>query len=167
MRQLQGRAEVARGERAASERRFAAIDVCRIEMAEVDENVTGRSGLVEILERRGLEIERQAGSLGAFIQNAAIADRDDVCGLFDLGKGQQPRSQLGADAGGIAHGKRDDRTRAVTGSTIGRHVRCPPLHAFDGCHTLFKILHQVFCILYAAFSVDDGEPCLHASIRQC
>ncbi|AWM29186.1 hypothetical protein AOX55_00006411 (plasmid) [Sinorhizobium fredii CCBAU 25509] len=41
-------------------------------------------------------------------------------------------------------------------------MRCPPSSRVNRCHTLFKILHQVFCILYAAFSVDDDGGCLHA-----
>ncbi|ASY73043.1 hypothetical protein SF83666_b63940 (plasmid) [Sinorhizobium fredii CCBAU 83666] len=41
-------------------------------------------------------------------------------------------------------------------------MRSPPSSRVNRCHTLFKILHQVFCILYAAFFVDAGEACLHA-----
>ncbi|KSV65338.1 hypothetical protein N185_33900 [Sinorhizobium sp. GW3] len=166
MRQLERYAKVAGRKGAARKRRLAADDVGRIEMAKVDEHVALGPDGVEALQGRGCKVERDAGNAGAFIEDATIADRDDVGSLTNIGKRQQLCRELRADAGRIAHSERDDRTRAVSGYTVGRHERCPPLHSFKSRHTLFKILHQVFCILYAAFSVDDIGARLHALMRQ-
>lgn len=78
-------------------------------MGEIHEDVAGGAGVVERVERSGFQIQRDAGHPGALVEDAAIADGDDVRRVADVGKGQQPRRQFRADSRGVAHGQRNHR----------------------------------------------------------
>ena len=102
LRHEQRTAEVLKREGAAFDRRFATLDVGRREVFEVDDDRAERR--VEVFFWRDIaDVERQSGDLGAFFENAAIAENNDVGCRPDVFKAQQLGGQFRTYSGGVAH----------------------------------------------------------------
>ena len=125
--ELQRGAEVRERELAAGARRLADLDARGIEVREVDEHGF-RTDWSVVAAVAQLDIGTRTRRAGTGGKHARIADDDDIGGGAHLGKCYDLGGQLGADACGVAHGKRDDGTRsdgAMRSLQAAGHFRGP------------------------------------------
>ena len=102
-------AEIGGGEGAALERGFAALDLVRRKMLQINHGMALASRGAGCCQH--FKVQLDAGFLRAFVEDAAIADHDDAGSFPRFRIGQKHGRQFGADASRIAHRQGNDWAR--------------------------------------------------------
>ena len=117
----------------------ADLDGVGVEVAEVEQHAAAGSDAGGIGDDR--EVGGDAGDLGAAAEHAGIADDGEVGGGADVGVGDEPGGEFGADAGGIADGEGEEGFLLLGWPGHGRSPRSGWLHST----TLYSVYKYSVC----------------------